>query len=61
MSSNDPLYLGEKASYWLALKQRAEELDLVNLIREIADLHARVTFYEDRIKQMALLMNHKNE
>lgn len=50
-------FLGEKIEYWMALQKRVEELDVRELIREIAELHGKVGFYERRIKTLTDFMN----
>ena len=45
-------FLGEKASFWIELKKRAENLQATSLLREIAELHARVGFYESKFKEI---------
>ena len=49
-------FLGEKLSYWSELKHRAESLDVVDLVREVSILRAKVSFYEKRIDDMAGFM-----
>lgn len=46
------MFLGEDVNFWHALKSRAENLGVVGLIREIAFLRAKVSFYEDRVHQI---------
>jgi len=40
------LYLGHPASYWLELKLKADKLDYVEMVTEIADLRAKLGMYE---------------
>jgi len=49
---NETLFLGEPASYWLELRQHAEEMNLTDLMRENARLRSKCSFYESRLKQM---------
>ena len=46
------LYLGEPAEFWLELRRQADVGDTLALIREVASLRARCSFYESRIAQM---------
>ena len=46
------LYLGQNINYWLELKRKAEELNVVDFIKEIADLRAKVSYYESRIQEL---------
>lgn len=57
---NITTFLGEPVSYWIELQRRAETLDCVKLISEIADLYSKVGFYERRIKELSEFMN-RNE
>lgn len=45
-------YLGRPVSYWVELHLRADELDLVRPLIEIAELRAKVSFYESRIDEI---------
>jgi len=45
-------FMGENPSFWAALKRRADELDATKLLREIADLHAKVGYYERRLDEI---------
>ena len=50
------MFCGHPFSYWLELERRFKNgypLSQSRLIEEIADLRGRVSFYEDRIKEMA--------
>lgn len=52
--SDELLFLGETTAFWAELRRRANELDVKNLIRDLAELQAKVGFYErelDRINQ----------
>ncbi len=56
------LILGETASFWLALKHERECKGEIDHLREIFELRAKVSFYEDRIKVLAEFMGRfKNE
>jgi hypothetical protein len=55
------MFLGEEYEFWLALKERADRLDATNLIREIAVLRSKVSFYESRIKAMSTFMNNSQD
>ena len=46
------MFLGEDIKYWLTLKSKAEELGVADLIREIAGLRAKVSYYEARLDEM---------
>ena len=45
-------FLGETIEFWIELKNTSDISDTTGLINEIASLRARVSFYEDRIKDM---------
>ena len=45
-------YLGHDIKYWSELESKAQELGAVKWLEEIADLRAKVSFYESRIKEM---------
>ena len=45
-------FLGETTEFWIDLKKRADELDATKLLHEIADLHAKVGFYERRFDEV---------
>lgn len=48
-------FLGEPLSYWVELKRLVTEVppEVNDLIRENASLRAKVTYYEDKIRQMS--------
>lgn len=48
----ETLFLGHEAKYWLELEKKAEKLDVIDFIAEIAKLRGKIDFYESRIKQM---------
>ena len=50
----DDLFLGHTVKYWLELQQQVDTLNLKDMIREIAELRSKVSFYESRIKQMEM-------
>lgn len=45
-------FLGQEIKYWVELQKKAEELGVVDWLKEIAELRAKVGFYESRIKEM---------
>lgn len=49
---NTDLFLGHDIPFWLELKKKAAQLNVVDLIKEIADLRSKVSFYESRIEQL---------
>lgn len=52
--------MGMPYEYWRELHIQAEKEDAVDLYHEIASLRARVSFYEDRIKQLNYFMESMN-
>jgi hypothetical protein len=42
-------FMGQEISYWSELQNKAERLEVVDYIQEIANLRAKVSFYESRI------------
>jgi ubiquinone biosynthesis protein UbiJ len=57
---NEPAkFLGEDITYWLELRQLAGKMEANELIKEIAELRSKVSFYESRIKQMNQFANLK--
>lgn len=52
-------FLGHSVKYWLELERKAETLNVINWLEEIAELGSKVNFYESRIKQMNEFMNRK--
>ena len=55
-------YYGKPIAYWLELERlgkKAADLNAEHLIREIADLRAKVNFYESRIREMNVIMERK--
>ncbi len=53
MIADVTLFLGHEIKYWIELDSHAQELHVDKLIEEIAILRAKVSFYEDRIDQLA--------
>jgi hypothetical protein len=45
-------FLGHNMSYWLEVQKNIEKLDIVDYLKEIGDLRAKVSFYESRIDEM---------
>lgn len=56
---NETLFLGHTPEFWLELEQRAINENRVSDINEIAELRAKVSFYESRIKDMNRMMDLK--
>lgn len=50
------IFLGHPIPYWLELQKRADALNCVHLLKEIADLYGRVGFYEKRIAELNQFM-----
>ena len=46
-------FLGEHFSYWVELQKRVNELSVNHLLRDLADLSAKVNYYETQIDRMA--------
>jgi len=53
------IFMGQDEAYWIELKNRAEELDVTKLIKEIIDLRGTIAFYESRIAEIATSMGMK--
>ena len=49
-------FMGKPIGYWLELQERAEELGAVDLLAEVAELRAKISYYESRIRQMSDFM-----
>jgi len=49
---NEPLFLGETIEFWRELQCKANELGVVDWLKEIATLRGKVSFYESRIKEL---------
>lgn len=52
MEMDKDKYLEHPPEYWLALQQRAENLQADTLISEIAILRAKISYYESRIHEL---------
>jgi len=52
MEENIMIFLGHPTEYWLELEKKAQELNLVRWLEEIATLRGKVGFYESRISEM---------
>lgn len=51
------MLMGKPYAYWLELEQRAEQLNtsstsVPKLFQEIAELRGKVSFYENRVREM---------
>ena len=57
MENNEPLFLGKPFGYWIEVSKRIDSLNVSDFIKEIADLRGKVSFYEERVRQMNELMN----
>ena len=55
------LLFGETAAFWIELKKRAETLDVTTLMRDIADLSAKVAYYENRLDEIQRFRKSVNE
>jgi len=53
MPNGEMLFLGKPVSYWEELDRQAQPLNCDRLIHEIAELRAKVSFYESRITEMS--------
>ena len=49
-------FMGHSYTFWSTLLDKAECDGVVGLIEEIADLRAKVSFYESRVLDMAKFM-----
>lgn len=45
-------FLGEPMQYWFELQKRVNELGVRHLLRDLADLSAKVNYYETQITRM---------
>jgi len=54
-------FLGKPIKYWFELQRNAEKLYVVDYIAEIAELRAKVNFYEDRIEQINKFKEHLSQ
>jgi hypothetical protein len=50
-------FLGHKPEYWLELQKKADELNVGDLIKEIARLRGKISLYESRIAEMNFIKN----
>lgn len=46
------LFMGYNVAYWEELQKRAEELQAVDFIQEIANLKGKLSFLKSRVEQM---------
>lgn len=46
------LYMGYPTNYWAELQKKAEKLDVVKWLEEIAELRGKVSFYESRLDEI---------
>lgn len=56
----ETLFLGKTISYWVELNKRVEELNVEDLIKELAELHSKVSFYEHKLDQINDFRKHFN-
>ena len=54
------MFFGETTEYWLTLQKVANELDRVQLIRDLANAEAKIYRYEKLIKDMVLVRDEYN-
>lgn len=45
-------YMGHPMNYWIELEKQAQKLNVMDFIQEIADLRARLSFYDSRLNQI---------
>lgn len=45
-------FLGHPVNYWVELQKQAQKLNLESLLADNASLRSRVSFYEDKLKEM---------
>ena len=60
--SEELLYLGHPTRYWMELQTRADALSVDQLLGDLADLHAKVAYYElmfDRINSYRGIVDKK--
>lgn len=50
-------FMGKPVSYWAELDREVKKLNLESLLKENASLRARVSFYEDKLKEMEQFRN----
>ena len=46
------LYMGHTPEFWLTLKEKADNLNAVKLLKEICELRGHVSYYESRIDEL---------
>lgn len=51
--NNIDLFMGEKLNFWIELKRHSKSLNADKLLREIAELRSKVSYYEERIDEMS--------
>ena len=51
--TDEMLFLGHNMKYWMELQKRAELLGVEHLLRDIADLSAKVQYYEMMLDRIA--------
>lgn len=52
ISMDGDMFLGKPVNYWLELDREAQNLNLESLLKDNANLRSRVSFYEDKLKEM---------
>lgn len=55
------MFMGETLQFWVELKAKSENLDVTYLIRENAELRAKVSYFEDMIKKANQFININKE
>lgn len=45
-------FLGHSTTYWIELEKKAQELGVINWLQEVAELRAKVSFYESRLDEI---------
>lgn len=55
------MFLGKTTEYWLELERQADTLNVPHLIREVASLRSKISFYESRIQDLSTFMKLKLE
>lgn len=54
------LFMGHTIHYWSELQAKAEKLNVVEYLKEIGELRAKVNFYESRIDEINKFKNEYN-
>lgn len=49
-------FLGHDLPFWIELKERAERNNIVANLDEIVKLRGKISFYEERLRQMIKVM-----